>query len=63
MIDRGHELQLSRQLYYAPRPVLAGELASMRRIDGLHLTYVFAGSRMLRAEDILNGRQKVATLK
>ncbi len=76
MIDRGHELPLSRQaallrlgrssLYYAPRPVPAGELAVMRRIDELHLNYPFAGSRMLRdllrAEDIVIGREKVATL-
>ena len=76
MIDRGHELPLTRQvallrlgrssLYYAPRPVPAGELAVMRRIDELHLNYPFAGSRMLRdllrAEDIVIGREKVATL-
>ncbi len=76
MIDRGHELPLARQaallrlgrssLYYAPRPVPAGELAVMRRIDELHLNYPFAGSRMLRdllrAEDIVIGREKVATL-
>jgi len=52
MIDRGHELPLTRQaallrlgrssLYYAPRPVPAGELAVMRRIDELHLNYPFA---------------------
>ncbi len=76
MIDRGHELPLSRRaallglgrgsLYYAPRPVPAGELAVMRRIDELHLNYPFAGSRMLRdllrAGDIVIGRAKVATL-
>jgi hypothetical protein len=73
MIDRGHKLPPSRQaallqlgrgsLYYAPRPVPAGELAVMRRINGLHLNYPFAGARMLRdllrAEDILIGREKV----
>ena len=76
MIDRSHELPLSRQaallrlgrcsLYYTPRPVPAGELAVMRRIDELHLNYPFAGSRMLRdllrAEDIVIGREKVAAL-
>ena len=76
MIDRGHELPLARQaallrlgrgsLYYAPRPVPAAELAVMRRIDELHLNYPFAGSRMLRdllrAEDIIIGREKVAAM-
>ena len=55
MIDRGHELPLSRQaavlgisrgsLYYSACPVSAVELAIMRRIDELHLDYPFAGSR------------------
>jgi putative transposase len=76
MINRSHELPLTRQaellrlgrgsLYYVPRPVPLGELAVMRRIDELHLNYPFAGSRMLRdllrAEDIVIGRDKVATL-
>ncbi len=76
MIDRGHKLPLTRQaellrlgrgsLYYVPRPVPAGELAVMRRIDELHLNYPFAGARMLRdllrAEDIVIGREKVATM-
>jgi len=63
MIDRSHELPLSRQavllhlsrssLYYAPQPVPDAELAIMRRIDVLHLDYPFAGSRMLR--DLLRG--------
>ena len=63
MIDRAHELALTRQaellrlgrssLYYEPRPVPASELAIMRRIDVLHLDYPFAGSRMLR--DLLRG--------
>ncbi len=58
MIDRGHELPLSRQaavlgisrgsLYYSACPLPAAELAIMRRIDELHLDYPFAGSRMLR---------------
>ena len=47
MIDRSHELPLTRQaqilklsrssLYYRPRPVSAEDLAIMRRIDELHL--------------------------
>jgi putative transposase len=63
MIDRSHELPLSRQaavleisrgsVYYDPRPVSASDLAIMRRIDELHLDHPFAGSRMLR--DLLNG--------
>ncbi len=63
MIDRSHELPLSRQaevlnlsrstLYYEPRPVSAADLAIMRRIDALHLDYPFAGARMLR--DLLRG--------
>ena len=47
MIDRGHKLALSRQAallgisrgsrFYDPCPVLAADLAIMRRIDELHL--------------------------
>jgi len=58
MIDRTHDLPISRQakalsisrgsVYYLPRPVSAAELAIMRRLDRLHLEYPFAGSRMLR---------------
>jgi len=58
MIERGHELPVTRQakllklsrssVYYRPRPVSPGDLAIMRRIDELHLDYPFAGSRMLR---------------
>jgi len=76
MIDREHALPLSRQaallklsrssLYYQSRPVAAGDLAIMRRIDELHLDYAFAGSRMLRdllrGEDVEIGRQRVATM-
>jgi len=76
MIDREHDLPLTRQaevlqlsrssLYYQPRPVSAADLAVMRRIDELHLTYPFAGSRMLRdllrAEGVDIGRQRVATM-
>ncbi len=76
MIDRSHALPLvaqARQLgisrgsiYYLPRPVSAGDLAIMRRIDELHLLYPFAGSRMLRdllrQEGVEVGRLHVATL-
>jgi putative transposase len=76
MIDRSHGLAVLRQakalnvsrgsIYYTPRPVSAGDLAIMRRIDKLHLEYPFAGSRMLRdmlrREGIGIGRRHVATL-
>ena len=76
MIDRSHDLPVTRQakalnvsrgsVYYAPRPVSAGDLAIMRRIDELHHELPFAGSRMLRdlliAEGIQVGRRHVATL-
>src|SRR5580700_1673990 len=76
MIDRHHELSISKQakalkisrgsVYYLPRPVSPADLAIMRRIDELHLELPFAGSRMLRdllrQEGIEIGRQHVATL-
>jgi putative transposase len=76
MIDRDHELPLTRQadllrlsrgsLYYQPRAVPAADLAVMRRIDELHLDYPFAGSRMLRdllrGEGISIGRERVASM-
>src|SRR5271154_3917527 len=76
MIDREHNLSLSRQaellrlsrstLYYEPRPVSAADLAIMRRIDKLHLDYPFAGSRMLRdllrGEGVDAGRERVITM-
>ena len=76
MIERGHELALTRQakilklsrsgLYYRPRPVPPADLAVMRRIDELHLDYPFAGSRMLRdllrGEGVEIGRQRVARM-
>ena len=68
MIDRGHDLPIARQakalgisrgsVYYLPRPVSAGDLAVMRRMDELHLELPFAGSRMLR--DLLN-KEGIAT--
>ena len=76
MIDRHHDLPLSRQakvlgisrgsVYYLPRAVPAADLALMRRIDAVHLEYPFAGSRMLqdllKAEGHVAGRLHVATL-
>jgi putative transposase len=76
MIDRNHELPLTRQvallrlsrssLYYEPQPVPEAELAIMRRIDALHLDYPFAGSRMLRdllrGEGVVIGREMVRTM-
>jgi putative transposase len=76
MIDRDHDLPMKRQaevlrlsrssVYYRPRPVSAGDLAIMRRIDQLHLDFPFAGSRMLgdflRAEGVKIGRDRVITL-
>jgi putative transposase len=76
MIDRTHELSLTRQaqvlklsrssLYYQPCPVSPADLAIMRRMDELHLEYPFAGSRMLRdllrQEGVKIGRAHVITL-
>ena len=76
MIDRTHELPITRQaevlnisrgsVYYLPRPVSETDLAIMRRLDRLHLEHPFAGSRMLRgllaAEGCKIGRRHVRTL-
>jgi putative transposase len=76
MIDRSHDLPITKQakalgisrgsIYYLPRPVSAADLAVMRRMDGLHLDFPFAGSRMLRdllhAEGVKIGRRHVSTL-
>ena len=76
MIDREHELPITRQagalnvsrgsVYYLPRPVSVADLAAMRRIDELHLEFPFAGSRMLRgllaAEGCKIGRRHIKTL-
>ena len=76
MIDRDHELSVSRQakalgisrgsVYYLPRPTSEADLALMRRIDELHLEYPFAGRRMLKgllkAEGHQVGRLHVSTL-
>src|SRR5215204_1105627 len=76
MIDREHDLPIVKQaealnisrgsVYYLPRPVPEADLAIMRRLDGLHLEFPFAGSRMLRgllaAEGCKIGRGHVKTL-
>ncbi len=42
-------LGISRgSVYYKPRPVPAGDLKLMHRIDKLHMEFPFAGSRMLQ---------------
>jgi putative transposase len=76
MIDRGHDLTITRQaealnisrgsVYYLPRPVSDTDLAIMHRLDRLHLEFPFAGSRMLRGllgfEGCKIGRRHVKTL-
>ena len=76
MIDRNHELPITRQaellevsrasVYYLPRPVSESDLALMRRIDALHLEHPFMGARMLRdslrREGFTVGRKHVRTL-
>ena len=76
MIDRGHELSVTKQaevvgvarstVYYRPRAVSATDLELMRQIDELHLEFPFAGARMLRRLLAANGskvgRRHVKTL-
>jgi putative transposase len=76
MIDRKHDLPITKQtevlrisrgsVYYLPRPVSDADLATMRRLDRLHLEFPFAGARMLRgllvAEGCKIGRRHVTTL-
>jgi putative transposase len=76
MIDREHDLPISRQakalnisrgsVCYLPRPVPDADLEIMRRLDRLHPEYPFAGSRMLRGllatEGSKVGRRHVKTL-
>ncbi len=76
MIDRSHDLSITRQaellgmsrgmVYYLPRPVSDADLALMRRIDELHLEHPFMGARMLRRQlvraGVRVGRRHVATL-
>jgi putative transposase len=76
MIDRGHELSVTRQaqavgiarstVYYLPRTTSDADLALMKQIDKLHTEFPFAGSRMLRRLLAINGskvgRRHVKTL-
>ena len=76
MIDRDHELSITRQaklleisrgtLYYLPRPVSPADLALMHRLDELHLEHPFMGARMLRdqlaRQGIHAGRRHIGTL-
>jgi len=49
IVRQAEELEISRSsVYYQPRPVSDADLMLMRRMDELHLSYPFAGSRMLR---------------
>lgn len=76
MIDRTHQLPVSRQCqmlslarstaYYRPQETSESDLALMRRIDEFHVEYPFAGSRMLRGmlrdDGHAVGRRHVSTL-
>ena len=76
MVDRNHELSITRQaellgisrgaVYYVPKPISEVDLRLMRRIDELHLQYPFMGARMLRRtlaqEGVLVGRRHIGTL-
>ena len=67
MIDRDHELSVTRQaevvgiarstVYYLPRAVSAADLDLMQQIDRLHMEFPFAGSRMLRRLLAADGRR------
>ena len=76
MIDRNHDLTLTRQakllgmsrgsVYYLPRSTSGADLDLMRRLDELHLNHPAMGSRMLRdqlaMQGIQVGRRHVRTL-
>jgi putative transposase len=76
MIDRDHELSVTRQaeavgiarstVYYLPARVSIADLDLMKQIDQLHTEFPFAGSRMLRRLLAANGskvgRRHVKTL-
>jgi putative transposase len=76
MIDRNHDLPITRQaqllnisrgsVYYLPRPVSEVDQALMRKLDELHLEYPFMGARILRDQlsrkGIQAGRRHIATL-
>ena len=49
VIRQAELLELSRSnVYYRARPVAEADLVLMRRTDELHLSFPFAGARMLR---------------
>lgn len=76
MIDRAHELPVTRQFqllgisrstaYYRPQSTSEGDLRLMRDIDKLHLDHPYAGARMLRdmlrLEKMAVGRRHIGTL-
>ena len=76
MIDRDHDLSITRQaklleisrgtVYYLPRPVSPADLALMHKLDELHLEHPFMGARMLRdqlaRQGIRAGRRHIRTL-
>lgn len=76
MIDREHDLSLTRQaellqlsrgaIYYVPVPISEVDLDLMRRIDRIHTDYPFMGARQLRdqlkARGYRVGRRHVARL-
>ncbi len=76
MIDRTHELPIIRQCeilqlarstaYYQPQPISPEDLALMRRIDELHMDWLFADARMLskilKLEGQPVGRRHISTL-
>ena len=76
MIDRDHELSVSKQcaalgisrgsIYYEAAAVSASDLVLMHRLDEMHLEHPHAGSRMLKdllaAEGSKVGRRHVRTL-
>ena len=58
MIDRSHQLSVSRgAVYYLPKPVGESDLTLMNAIDQLHLDYPFMGSRQLRRALCHQGHQ------
>ncbi len=66
-LTSGAAARISRgSIYYLSRPVSSADLALMRWIDELHMTYPFAGSKMLRdlpgSEGVKVGRFHVTTL-
>ena len=68
MIDRGHELSVTKQaevvgiahstVYYLPARVSAADLDLMQQIDKLHTEFPFAGSRMMgaRSDGVMSKR-------